>query len=254
MLVLSAFETKILFRNCEHKPDHVRKGQYLLSLQDESFQERGGRQNGFSFFDFSRQRPFLKRSVGTALAESWETFTAVSGDLGGPSVKQTLEGQQKYGQREWPALRGLPAVPRVGQSRTFCKRSECPLPMLAAGLGVWSGSAEPSWGWISGSLGQVHGAFSPHVKKLAEQWGPASFRRFSLSGGPAGLPSALLCGDLLLLFTRSDSTQTPVVSWQEFWLWFLILCMWTICLFFNFHRLFSALTSVIWGLPQWLYG
>ena len=92
--------------------------------------------SGFSFFDFSQQGPFLKRSVGTALAESWETFTAVSGDLGGSRVKQTLEGQQKYGQREWPAPCGLPAVPRVGQSRTVCKRSECPLPMLAAGLGV----------------------------------------------------------------------------------------------------------------------
>lgn len=79
--------------------------------------------------------------MGSVLGESWETFTTVSGDLGAFSVKRTLEGQQRYGQRAWPSLRGLPAVTRVGQSRTFCQGSECPLLMLAAGLRKRTGTA-----------------------------------------------------------------------------------------------------------------
>lgn len=188
MLVLSPFEIKILFRNCEHNADHVRKGQDLLSLWDERFQEKWGRQNSFSFLDFSPQEPFLKGSVDSVLGESWETFTTVSGDLGGFNVKRTLEGQQRYGQRAWPALCGLPAVTRVGQSRTFCQGSACPLLMLAAGLRKRTGTAsvydhdpaKPSWGRISRSLGQVHG-----IQSSSEKAGGAVGPRFI----PAGCPS-----------------------------------------------------------------
>ena len=60
-------------------------------------------------------------------------------------------------------------------------------------------------------------AFSPQVKKLAEQWDPASFQPVVRIWGPSGaLLSSPVWGSflysLLLLFTHSDGTQTAVVS------------------------------------------
>lgn len=115
MLVLSKFEIKILFRNFKHKPDYVKKRQYR------HYQEKMSRKEWLQLSCL--QGSFLRKSMGRELRGFWEAgFTTITAS----SVVQVLEGQQKYHQREWAALyfcclahHGLPAVIRVGESRTL---------------------------------------------------------------------------------------------------------------------------------------
>ena len=79
--------------------------------------------------------------MGSVMSESWDTvFTTVRASEGS-SVDQILERWQKYSLREWAAHRGMHAVTSVGQSRTFCEGSECPLLMQAAGFRRKAGTA-----------------------------------------------------------------------------------------------------------------